>query len=301
MSLVGFIGLGNMGGHMARNLMKNGHKLIIFDVNKKTVDQFKAEGCQVATHPAEIAEASKSIITMLPSSPHVREVYGGDSGLLKKMQKDTLCIDSSTIDQVASIEVAGWCDAKSSKYIDAPVSGGVGGAEAGTLTFMVGSGNCSKTFARASELLKLMGKNIVDCGNVGSGQAIKICNNMLLAIEMVGVAETMNLGIQMGLDPKLMAKVMSTSTGRCWAMDTYNPVPGVFPDIPPSKGYQGGFGSALMAKDLSLAQNAATSVQAPAPLGSLAHQIYRLLAQSPEYAGKDFGIVYKFLKDQQAK
>ncbi|KHJ79364.1 3-hydroxyisobutyrate dehydrogenase domain protein [Oesophagostomum dentatum] len=139
----------------------------------------------------------------------------------------------------------------------------------------------------------------VVCGDVGAGQAAKICNNMLLAIEMAGVAETMNLGIKMGLDPKVLAGIINTSSGRCWSSDTYNPVPGVIPGIPPSNNYQGGFGSALMAKDLSLAQNASTTTQSPTPLGSLAHQIYRMLAQDPRYATKDFGIVYQFLKDQK--
>ncbi|KAL6727541.1 hypothetical protein Aduo_009410 [Ancylostoma duodenale] len=298
MTTVGFIGLGNMGAHMARNLMKNGHQLVVYDINTTVVAAFKADGAQVAGCPAEVAAAAKDIITMLPSSPHVRKAYGGDDGLLREMQPGTLCIDSSTIDQTASIEVAGWCQEKQSKYVDAPVSGGVTGAQNATLTFMLGSGKCQKTFDRAASLIKLMGKNMVNCGEVGAGQAAKICNNMLLAIEMAGVAETMNLGIRMGLDPKVLAGIINTSSGRCWSSDTYNPVPGVIEGIPPSNGYQGGFGSALMAKDLSLAQNASTTTQSPTPLGSLAHQIYRLLAQDPRYSTKDFGIVYQFLKNQ---
>ncbi|CAJ0599697.1 unnamed protein product [Cylicocyclus nassatus] len=298
MTTVGFIGLGNMGAHMARNLMKNGHKLVVYDINKKVVDSFKADGAEAAACPAEVAAASSDIITMLPSSPHVRKAYGGDDGLLKQMQPGTLCIDSSTIDQTASLEVAEWCKTKQSTYLDAPVSGGVTGAQNATLTFMVGSGKCQKTFDRAARLIKCMGKNMVNCGEVGAGQAAKICNNMLLAIEMAGVAETMNLGIKMGLDPKVLAGIINTSSGRCWSSDTYNPVPGVIEGIPPSNGYQGGFGSALMAKDLSLAQNAATTTQSPTPLGSLAHQIYRLLAQDPKYSAKDFGIVYQFIKSQ---
>ncbi|VDM81345.1 unnamed protein product [Strongylus vulgaris] len=260
---------------------------------------------------------------MLPSSPHVRKAYGGEDGLLKyvpnvpnllpvifellfkklinnlflllsqliefsrnncrEMQPDTLCIDSSTIDQTASIEVADWCKTKQSTYVDAPVSGGV----TGTVQCLFPNGN------------ELFASHEVNCGEVGAGQAAKICNNMLLAIEMAGVAETMNLGIKMGLDPKILAGIINTSSGRCWSSDTYNPVPGVIEGIPPSNGYQGGFGSALMAKDLSLAQNAATTTQSPTPLGSLAHQIYRLLAQDPKYSNKDFGIVYQFLKEQK--
>uniref|UniRef100_A0A1I7ZIL9 3-hydroxyisobutyrate dehydrogenase n=1 Tax=Steinernema glaseri TaxID=37863 RepID=A0A1I7ZIL9_9BILA len=300
-SLVGFIGLGNMGSHMARNLIKNGVKLVVYDVDAVRVAELKSDGADVAQHPADVAVASKTIVTMLPSSPHVRAVYGttpvgSDTGLLAKMQPGTLCMDSSTIDQSASIEVAAAVAKKQSSYVDAPVSGGVVGAQNATLTFMVGGDDAS--FKAASKYLDMMGKNTVHCGKVGSGQAAKICNNMLLGIEMIGVAETMNLGMRMGLDPKLLASIINTSSGRCWSSDTYNPVPGVIEGIPPSKGYAGGFGSALMAKDLGLAQNASTDVRAPTPLGSLAHQIYRLLATNPQYKNLDFGVVYQFLKEQ---
>lgn len=298
MSIVGFVGLGNMGAHMARNLMKNGHKLVVYDVNAKVLDQFHADGALVVEHPADVATAAKDIVTMLPSSPHVKQVYAGDGGLLQTMQPGTLCMDSSTIDQTVSIEVSALVSAKQSTYVDAPVSGGVLGAQNATLTFMVGGGDTASSYDRAYSFLSKMGKNIVNCGKVGNGQAAKICNNMLLGIEMIGVAETMNLGVRMGLCPKQLASIINTSSGRCWSSDTYNPVPGVIEGIPPSKEYVGGFGSALMAKDLSLAQNAATNVQAPTPLGSLAHQVYRLLAQNPQFAGKDFGVVYQFLKDQ---
>jgi len=303
-NLVGFIGLGNMGAHMARNLIRNGCKLVVHDVNAARVAELKADGAEVAKYPADVAIASKTIITMLPSSPHVRAVYGvtpagADTGLLANMQPGTLCIDSSTIDQSTSIEVADVVAGKQSAYVDAPVSGGVGGAQNATLTFMVGGDEAS--FKRASKYLAWMGKNTVHCGKVGNGEAAKICNNMLLAIGMVGVAETMNLGERMGLDAKLLASIINTSSGRCWSSDTYNPVPGVIEGIPPSKNYAGGFGSSLMAKDLGLAQNASTSVQAPTPLGSMAHQVYRLLAQNPKYSHLDFGVVYQFLKDQQEK
>ncbi|CAL2047815.1 unnamed protein product [Caenorhabditis brenneri] len=297
MSLTGFIGLGNMGGHMARNLMKNGKKLIVYDVNKKVVEEFKAEGCQVAAHPADIAAASKEIVTVLPSSPHVKAVYQGETGIFKTIQPGTLCMDSSTIDQVVSLEVAQAAALLKAEYIDAPISGGVTGAQQATLTFMVGAGN-DATFKRAEAILSLMGKNIVNLGAVGNGTAAKICNNMLLGIQMVAVAETMNLGMSMGLDAKALAGIINTSSGRCWSSDTYNPVPGVIPNIPCAKGYAGGFGTTLMAKDLSLAQNASTNTQAPTPMGSLAHQIYRILARDPTYQAKDFGVVYQFLKKQ---
>ncbi|CAI5452674.1 unnamed protein product [Caenorhabditis angaria] len=295
MSVIGFIGLGNMGGHMARNLLKNGKKLIVYDVNKTVTEQFRAEGCEVAQHPADIAAASKEIITVLPSSPHVKQVYTNDNGLLKTIQPGTLCMDSSTIDQIVSLEVAQLAQKKKAEYIDAPISGGVTGAQNATLTFMVGAGN-DRTFERAKAILDLMGKNIVNLGAVGNGQAAKICNNMLLGIQMIAVSEAMNLGINMGLDAKALAGIINTSSGRCWSSDTYNPVPGVIEGIPSGKGYAGGFGTSLMAKDLSLAQNASTNTQAPTPLGSLAHQIYRILARDPHYQAKDFGVVYQFLK-----
>lgn len=298
MSLVGFIGLGNMGAHMARNLMGAGHKLIVFDVNKQVTDKFKSEGAEVAASPAEVAAASKDIVTMLPSSPHVRSVYTDKNGLLSTLQANSLCMDSSTIDQSASIEVSKLVAGKKSTYVDAPVSGGVLGAQNATLTFMVGGGEEAKTWQRVESWLKLMGKNIVNCGQVGNGQAAKICNNMLLGIEMIGVAETFNLGVRMGLDPKKLASIINTSSGRCWSSDTYNPVPGVIEGVPSGRGYEGGFGSSLMAKDLGLAQNASTLLQAPTPLGSLAHQLYRILSKDPNYGSKDFGVVYQFLKEQ---
>ncbi|TKR68589.1 hypothetical protein L596_024553 [Steinernema carpocapsae] len=303
-NLVGFVGLGNMGAHMARNLIKNGVKLMVFDLDAKRVAELKSDGAEVAQHPADVAVASKTIVTMLPSSPHVRSVYGTtsetvDNGLVAHMQPGTLCMDSSTIDRSASIEVAGAVALKKSAYVDAPVSGGVVGAENATLTFMVGGDKAS--FDRATQYLSMMGKNTVHCGNVGCGQAAKIVNNMMLGIQMIGTAEGMNLGIKMGLDPKLLASIINTSSGRCWSSDTYNPVPGVIEDIPPSKGYTGGFGSALMCKDLGLAQNASTEVQAPILLGSLAHQVYRILANDPKYANLDFGIIYQFLKNQAEK
>ncbi|CAJ0958674.1 unnamed protein product, partial [Mesorhabditis belari] len=301
MSLVGFIGLGQMGAHMARNLIKHGHKLIVYDVNAKVLEQFKADGATIAKFPADVAAASKDIVTMLPSSPHVKLVYTGDGGLLETLQPNSLCMDSSTIDQMVSVEMALALRQKQASYVDAPVSGGVVGAQNATLTFMVGGGDEQPVFDRAHTFLSKMGKNIVNCGKVGNGQAAKICNNMMLGISMIGVSETMNLGIRMGLDAKLLASILNTSSGRCWSSDTYNPVPGVIEGIPPSKEYQGGFGSALMAKDLSLAQNAATATHAPTPLGSMAHQIYRLLAQDPNFSQKDFGVVYQFLKEEAKK
>uniref|UniRef100_F1LCS6 3-hydroxyisobutyrate dehydrogenase n=1 Tax=Ascaris suum TaxID=6253 RepID=F1LCS6_ASCSU len=270
--------------------------LVVCDVDASRVAQLKAEGAEVAQRPADIAIACERIITMLPSSPHVSKVFTADDGILSMMKSGTLCVDSSTIDQSISLDIAKRVANKGGHFVDAPVSGGVVGAKNATLTFMVGGDETS--FRQANEILKFMGKNVIHCGKVGSGQATKICNNMLLGIQMIGVAETMNLGIKMGLDAKQLTSIINMSSGRCWSSDTYNPVPGVIEGIPPSNAYIGGFGCTLIAKDLGLAQNASTAVQAPTPLGSLAHQLYRLLAKSPQYNKLDFGAIYQFLRDQ---
>ncbi|KAH7730680.1 6-phosphogluconate dehydrogenase [Aphelenchoides avenae] len=295
MSLVGFIGLGNMGGHMARNLLKNGIKVIAYDTDAKRVDYVKSHGGQAAGSPAEIAAATKEFVTMLPTGAHVVSVLTGPKGVHETIQPGSLCIDSSTIDQSTSIMLAEWATKKQSFFLDAPVSGGVVGAEKATLTFMVGGD--AKAFERAKKYFDFMGKNAVHCGKPGNGLAAKICNNMLLITTMISVAETMNLGIKMGLDAKQLASIINTSTGRCWSSDTYNPVPGVMEDVPSAKGYAGGFNIQLVAKDLGLAQNASTDLGAPTPLGSLAHQFYRLLANHPEYKEKDFAAIYKYFKE----
>jgi len=288
-----------MGAHMARNLMKNGKKLVVYDVISAPVEQLKAEGAATASSPADVAAATKQIITMLPSSPHVLDVYNGPKGIFQKIQPGTVCLDSSTIDPSVSVQVSKLAIMKKALYLDTPVSGGVLAAQNALLTFMVGGD--SKAFAESEPILKLMGKNIVHCGHVGTGQAAKICNNMLLAICMIGTSEALNLGQKLGLDPVLLSKIINTSSGRNWSSELYNPVPGVLPNVPASKNYDGGFGAALMAKDLGLAQNAATSTLTPTPLGSLSHQIYRIIGQLPDYQKKDFSVVYKFLCDQLKK
>ena len=195
--------------------------------------------------------------------------------LLRKVKKGSLLIDSSTIDPMVSKELAKEVEKMGAVFMDAPVSGGVGAAPSGNLTFMVGG--VEEEFAAAQELLGCMGSNVVYCGAVGTGQAAKICNNLLLAISMIGTAEAMNLGIRLGLDPKLLAKILNMSSGRCWSSDTYNPVPGVVDGVPSANNYQGRFGTTLMAKDLGLAQDSATSTKSPILLGSQAHQIYRMM------------------------
>ncbi|XP_059154192.1 3-hydroxyisobutyrate dehydrogenase, mitochondrial-like [Physella acuta] len=297
-SPVGFVGLGNMGGHMARNLLKKGYPVVAFDVSKSSLDALKSDGASIANSPAEVAANVSRLVSMLPASAEVQEVYTGKNGILSTVKKGTLLLDSSTIDPSVSQEVAAKAQKIGAVFMDSPVSGGVNAARDGVLTFMVGGPESS--FEQAKALLDNMGKNVVYCGPVGTGQAAKICNNMLLAISMIGTSETMNLGIRLGLDPKLLAKILNMSSGRCWSSEVYNPVPGVVAGVPSSNDYKGGFGSALMAKDLGLAQNAATTTKSPTPLGSLAHQIYRTMCNHG-YSGKDFSSAFLFLQDQDKK
>nr|XP_033786663.1 3-hydroxyisobutyrate dehydrogenase, mitochondrial [Geotrypetes seraphini] len=293
---VGFIGLGNMGNPMAKNLLKHGYPVIAYDVFPNICKEFQDTGAQIMESPADVADKADRIITMLPSIPNAEEVYTGPNGILKLVKKGSLLIDSSTIGPAVSKELAKECEKMGAVFMDAPVSGGVGAARAGNLTFMVGG--VEQEFAAAKELLTCMGSNVVYCGEVGTGQAAKVCNNMLLAITMIGTAEAMNLGIRLGLDPKLLAQILNMSSGRCWSSDTYNPVPGVMEGVPSANNYQGGFGTTLMTKDLGLAQYSATDTKTPIPLGSLSHQIYRMMC-AKGYAKKDFSSVFQFLREEE--
>uniref|UniRef100_A0AAR2L3H3 3-hydroxyisobutyrate dehydrogenase n=1 Tax=Pygocentrus nattereri TaxID=42514 RepID=A0AAR2L3H3_PYGNA len=296
---VGFIGLGNMGNPMAKNLIKHGYPVIASDVFPESCKELQELGAQILDTPADVADKADRIITMLPSSPNVMDVYTGPNGILKKVKKGSLLIDSSTIDPAVSKEMAIAAEKMGAVFMDAPVSGGVGAATSGKLTFMVGG--AEEEFTAAKELLSCMGANVVYCGQVGTGQAAKICNNMLLAIGMIGTAETMNLGIsRLGLDPKLLAKILNMSSGRCWSSDTYNPVPGVMEGVPSVNNYQGGFATTLMTKDLGLAQNTATNTKTPVILGSVAHQIYRMMC-ARGYANKDFSSVFQFLREEEGQ
>lgn len=293
---VGFVGLGNMGNPMAKNLVKHGYPVIAYDVFPEACKEFQDSGAQIVDSPSDVADKADRIITMLPSSLNAIDVYTGANGILKKVKKGSLLIDSSTIDPAVSKELAKAVEKMGAVFMDAPVSGGVGAARSGNLTFMVGG--VEQEFDAAKELLTCMGANVIYCGEVGTGQAAKICNNMLLAISMIGTAETMNLGIRLGLDPKLLAKILNMSSGRCWSSDTYNPVPGVMEGVPSANNYQGGFGTTLMAKDLGLAQDSATNTKSPTPLGSLSHQLYRLMC-AKGYAQKDFSSVFQFLREEE--
>jgi 3-hydroxyisobutyrate dehydrogenase len=295
---IAFVGLGNMGNPMCRNLLKHGHKLKIYDVVPDLVKKLEKEGCEVASSAADCARGVEIVITMLPSSPHVRSVYLGEYGILKGAAPGTPLIDSSTIDPLTAREVAMDAKAKGCPMVDAPVSGGVAGAEAGTLTFMVGGD--AADFERAKAVLQAMGKNIVHCGGIGNGQVAKICNNMMLAIEMIATSEGMTLASKLGMDPKVFASIVNTSSGRCWSSDTYNPFPGVLENVPSSRGYTGGFGSDLMLKDLTLVTEAAKSAKHPVMLGAIAQQIYQ--KHSTDGNGlKDFSsVILQYMKDGKA-
>jgi 3-hydroxyisobutyrate dehydrogenase len=296
---IGFIGLGNMGGPMALNLLKAGHTLSVFDLSAESVKRLTDAGATAAASPAELAADKQDVIvTMLPAAAHVKSVYLGDNGLLAQVVGKPLFIDSSTIDPHSAREVAKAAVDAGLAMLDAPVSGGTGGAQAGTLTFMVGGTEAD--FNQAQPILAAMGKNIVYCGAAGAGQAAKVANNMLLAITMIGTAEAMSLGTALGVDPKVLAGIINTSSGRCWSSDTYNPFPGVMENVPSARGYTGGFGTDLMLKDLGLAAEAAKQVRQPVLMGGLAQQLYQSFSLQGN-GGLDFSAIIKmFRKDEQA-
>jgi 3-hydroxyisobutyrate dehydrogenase len=290
---IGFIGLGNMGNPMARNLLKAGHTVQVYDVMPALLEKMVAAGASPTASAQACAQDVDALITMLPSSPHVRSVYLGEAGVLKVVDKSTLLIDSSTIDPQTARDVAGEANKLGISMIDAPVSGGTGGAEAGNLTFMVGAS--PSDFDRAKTILIAMGKNIFHCGGEGTGQVAKICNNMMLAIEMIATAEGMALATTLGMDPKVFASIVNTSSGRCWSSDTYNPYPGVFENAPASRGYTGGFGSDLMLKDLTLVTEAAKSAKQPVILAAAAQQLYQMHSGNGNGA-LDFSSIIKLYK-----
>jgi 3-hydroxyisobutyrate dehydrogenase len=294
MARIGFIGLGNMGLPMALNLMKAGHQVEGFDLNGASVDKLVAAG-GVSAGTVKIAAARADVIvTMLPAGQDVREVYLAPGGIIENANEGTLLIDSSTIDVESARVVAQAAEARRLPMIDAPVSGGVGGAQAATLTFMVGGS--ANAFARAESLLAVMGKTIVHAGGSGNGQAAKICNNMILGISMIAVSEAFVLAEKLGLDAQKLFDIASKSSGQCWAMTSYSPVPGLVPTSPANRDYQAGFTAAMMLKDLKLAQDAARSTQAATPLGAEAAALYERYAGQGE-AGRDFSGIIKFIRE----
>jgi 3-hydroxyisobutyrate dehydrogenase len=292
MSTIAFIGVGNMGDPMARNLLKAGHNVRAFDVNTAVLEPILKAGGEKASDANAAVKGADIIITMLPAGHHVRGVYL-DNGILSAARNDALLIDCSTIDMDSARAVHTAAEKTGFDFLDAPVSGGVGGAESGTLTFMCGGSN--KAFERAKSILDKMGKKIVLAGGAGAGQAAKICNNMLLAISMIGTCEAFVLAEKLGLDPQKLFDIASTSSGQCWSLTTYCPVPGPVPTAPSNRDYRGGFATALMLKDLKLSQSAAQSAGANTPLGAEAAQLYSLFAAQGQ-ANTDFSGIIKMLR-----
>ncbi|MDR5817819.1 MULTISPECIES: 3-hydroxyisobutyrate dehydrogenase [unclassified Caballeronia] len=287
---IGFIGLGHMGGPMVANLLKAGHALTAFDLVPAALDAARSAGATLADSPRAAAEGAEVVITMLPAAQHVKAVYLNDDGVLAGVAKGVPLVDSSTIDP-ATAKLIGEASAQhGNPFADAPVSGGVVGAQAGTLTFMVGADEA--LFDTLRPVLSGMGKNMVRCGETGTGQIAKICNNLLLAISMIGVAEAMKLGETLGIDPSKLASIVNTSTGRCWSSDTCNPYPGIVETAPASRGYAGGFGADLMLKDLGLAVDAARGAKQPVFMGALAQQLYQSMSQQG-LGGLDFSGIIK--------
>lgn len=298
MSTIAFIGLGNMGGPMAQNLIKAGHSLRVFDLVPAAVQTLVNDGAYAAQSAQDAVKGAEVVVSMLPASPHVESLYLGDSGLLRDIPKNTLVIDCSTIAAVSARKVASAAQALGLDMIDAPVSGGTGGAIAGTLTFIVGGE--SSALERARPYLEKMGKNIFHAGAAGAGQVAKIANNMLLGIAMAGTAEALALGVANGLDPKVLSDIISKSSGCNWSIERYNPWPGVMENVPASKGYAGGFGVDLMLKDLGLAAEAAMHAKSVIPLGELARNLYAL--HSAQGSGKlDFSSIVNMLKSAELK
>lgn len=293
---IAFIGLGNMGAPMARNLIKAGHALNLFDLNQTVLKELAELGGTISSSPRDAATDAELVITMLPAAPHVRSVWLNEDGVLAGIGNGVPAVDCSTIDPQTIRDVAVAAAKQGVAVADAPVSGGTGGAQAGTLTFMVGAN--PELFATLQPVLAQMGRNIVHCGDVGTGQIAKICNNLLLGISMVGVSEAMALGDALGIDTQVLAGIINSSTGRCWSSDTYNPWPGVIETAPSSRGYTGGFGADLMLKDLGLATEAARQAHQPVILGAVAQQLYQSMSQRGE-GGKDFSAIinsYRKLK-----
>jgi 3-hydroxyisobutyrate dehydrogenase len=290
MARIGFIGLGNMGAPMAGNLVKKGHTVKGFDLVADNLKAAVVRGVTAAKTGIDAVSDVDVVVTMLPAGRHVVAVYGD---VLAAAKPGTLFIDSSTID-VASARSAHDMAAKAKMLaLDAPVSGGVGGAEAATLTFM--AGGSKEAFAKGQPLIEAMAKRVVHCGDAGAGQAAKICNNMILGISMIGVAEAFVLAEKLGLDHKALFDVASTSSGQCWALTSYCPVPGPVPASPANNSYKPGFAAALMVKDLNLAQEAASNAGAATPMGAAAAQLFRLYNASGE-GNTDFSGIINMIR-----
>ena len=298
MATIGFIGIGNMGAPMAANLSKAGHRVTGFDIARGPVEALVAKGGRAAGSVAEAASAGEILITMLPAGPQVRSVYLGAAGVLAHARHGSLLIDCSTIDVETARAVAAAAKEARFDMLDAPVSGGVAGAEAASLTFMV-SGEAD-VFARAQPVLAAMGRTIVHAGPAGNGQAAKICNNMVLGVSMIAVCEGFALAERLGLEAQTLFDISSKSSGQCWALTSYCPVPGPVPTSPANREYAPGFTAAMMLKDLRLAQQAAGATAAATPLGASAASLYQLFVDDGT-AGLDFSGIYRFIRKPERK
>jgi 3-hydroxyisobutyrate dehydrogenase len=294
MTEIGFIGLGNMGGPMVRNLLGAGHAVTAYDLAPGKLAAAVGDGARAAASVAEAAAAAEAVITMLPAGPEVREVFTGDGGVLHAARRGALLIDCSTIDLATARAVANAA-ASGHEMLDAPVSGGMAGAEAGTLTFMVGGSEAA--FARARSIFESMGRTIVHAGEAGAGQAVKMCNQLMLAVSMIGVGEAFALAHKVGLDPRVMYDVCSTATSRSWALTDYCPEPGILEGAPSSRGYPAGFTAAMMLKDLRLVRAAAEGAGADAALGAQAAALYERYCEAGEGA-RDFSSIIRMIKGE---
>jgi 3-hydroxyisobutyrate dehydrogenase len=295
MASIAFIGLGNMGGPMAANLVKAGHKVIAFDLVEASRNQAKADGAAIADSAAASVKGADTVITMLPAGKHVISVW---TDVVPSITKGALIIDCSTIDVESSKQAHALAAKHGVASVDAPVSGGTGGAKGATLTFMCGGDD--KAFAAAKSVLEKMGKKIVHCGGAGAGQAAKICNNMILGISMIAVGEAFALAEKLGLSHKALFDVASTSSGQCWALTSYCPVPGMVPTSPANNDFKPGFASALMVKDLTLAQDAAKAAGAATPLGKHAQEIYKAF-DAAGHGGVDFSGIIRHVRGLAGK
>lgn len=289
---IAFLGLGNMGGPMCSNLLNAGHPVTAFDLSPAARDAAKSAGAAIAGSAVEAVSGADAVITMLPAGKAVLDVWGS---VLPALKKNAMLIDCSTIDMASARKAHELAASYGIASLDAPVSGGVGGAKSATLAFMVGGS--VEAFARAEPILLRMGKRAFHCGPAGAGQAAKICNNMLLAISMIGVSEALTLGESLGLDHQVMYDVMTASSGRCWSLDTYCPVPGPVPASPANHGYKAGFAASLMLKDVRLSQEAARAADVATPLGEMAERLYADYAAGGG-EGSDFSGIIMFLRNQ---
>jgi 3-hydroxyisobutyrate dehydrogenase len=292
MARIAFIGLGHMGLPMAANLVKAGHDVRGFDLMPDCIARAAAAGVRCGQGVSDVAAEAEFVITMLPEGRHVRAAYLDEGGVLGAARDGTLLVDSSTIDVDTARQVAANAGERGLAMLDAPVSGGVAGAEAASLTFMVGGS--SVAFERAQPVLSAMGKTVVHAGDSGAGQAAKICNNMMLGIQMISVCEAMALARRLGLAPEKLFEISSKASGQCWSLTSYCPVPGPVPGSPANRGYRPGFTAAMMLKDLKLAQEAALRVGAATPLAAEAQQLYRLF-NAEDNGGLDFSAIFMMI------